>query len=78
MKEVFILTVGMIVSALKSGLNSLMECGVDPSFYANRHRSFDEILPWDHIDYGVTKVSLSENVKKRTQIQQHRIATEMQ
>ena len=30
-------------------------CGVDPAFYANRRRSFDEVLPWDHIDYGVKK-----------------------
>lgn len=31
------------------------ECGVDPAFYANRKREFDEINPWDHLDYGVTK-----------------------
>lgn len=30
-------------------------CGVSPEFYANRRRSFDEILPWDHLDYGVSK-----------------------
>ncbi len=30
-------------------------CGVKPEFYANRTRSFDEITPWDHLDYGVTK-----------------------
>lgn len=30
-------------------------CGIDPSFYANRERSEDEILPWDNIDIGVTK-----------------------
>src|SRR5699024_4764699 len=22
--------------------------GIDPAFYANRRRSFDEVLPWDH------------------------------
>ena len=31
------------------------ECGLDPAFYANRRRPYDEILPWDHLDYGVTK-----------------------
>lgn len=31
------------------------ECGIDPSFYANRERSYDEVLPWDHLDYCVTK-----------------------
>lgn len=36
------------------------QCGVDPAFYANRRRSFDEMLPWDHIDYGVTKSFLIE------------------
>lgn len=30
-------------------------CGVSPEFYANRRRSFDEVLPWDHLDYGVSK-----------------------
>lgn len=29
--------------------------GLDPAFYANRRRSEDEVLPWDHIDAGVTK-----------------------
>ena len=29
--------------------------GIDPDFYANRTFGFDEILPWDHIDCGVTK-----------------------
>ena len=31
------------------------ECGLDVKFYANRERSYDEIMPWDHLDYGVTK-----------------------
>ena len=30
------------------------ECGVDTSFYANRLRSYDEILPWSHLDYMVS------------------------
>lgn len=29
--------------------------GVTPAFYAHRTRSYDELLPWDHIDCGVTK-----------------------
>lgn len=40
---------------LDKWLEIFEECGIDPTFYANRRRSFDEILPWDHIDYGVTK-----------------------
>ena len=41
--------------SLKVWLEIFEECGIDPAFYANRRRSFDEILPWDHLDYGVTK-----------------------
>ncbi|MBJ6748793.1 TIGR03960 family B12-binding radical SAM protein [Geomonas anaerohicana] len=29
-------------------------CGIDPTFYLRR-RELDEVLPWDHIDCGVTK-----------------------
>lgn len=41
--------------SLEKWLEIFKDCGVDPAFYANRRRSFDEVLPWDHIDYGVTK-----------------------
>lgn len=40
------------------------ECGVSMAFYANRHRSFDEVLPWDHIDYGVSKKYLQRENEK--------------
>lgn len=36
-------------------LKSFEECGVEPTFYNQRKRGFDEILPWDHIDVGVRK-----------------------
>ncbi len=39
-------------------------CGVDPDFYANRTRSYEEILPWDHIDCGITKAFLISEHKK--------------
>jgi len=39
------------------------ECNMDPSFYT-RERSFDEILPWDMIDVGVTKEFLINEAKK--------------
>jgi radical SAM family uncharacterized protein len=32
--------------------------GLTYEFYANRRREFDEILPWDHLDYGVSKAFL--------------------
>ncbi|MEG1801336.1 MAG: TIGR03960 family B12-binding radical SAM protein, partial [Oscillospiraceae bacterium] len=38
--------------------------GIDMSFYANRARSFDEINPWDHINYGVTKTFLIEEYNR--------------
>ena len=40
------------------------KCGIDPSFYANRRMSYDEILPWDVIDTGVTKSFLISESKK--------------
>ncbi len=38
--------------------------GIDPHFYANRHIPFDEILPWDIIDIGVTKEFLARENEK--------------
>lgn len=40
------------------------ECSVNPEFYANRRRDFDEILPWDMFDYGIRRKFLEEeNIK---------------
>ena len=36
-------------------LEAFEECGIDTSFYANRRFEYDEILPWDHLDYLVSK-----------------------
>ncbi|MEE1198637.1 MAG: TIGR03960 family B12-binding radical SAM protein [Acutalibacteraceae bacterium] len=47
---------------LDKWLEAFAECGIEPSFYANRLRSFEEVLPWEHLEYGVTKTFLiSEN-----------------
>ncbi|MDX9917454.1 MAG: TIGR03960 family B12-binding radical SAM protein [Gudongella sp.] len=40
------------------------ELGIDPSFYANRERSFEEIFPWDFINPGPTKKYLLKEYKK--------------
>ncbi len=48
-------------------MESFRECGVDPAFYSNRRREFAEILPWDHLDYGVRKAFLEEENKKAHQ-----------
>ena len=34
---------------------AFIRCGVDPAFYTTRERSREEVMPWDHIDMGVTK-----------------------
>ncbi|MCL2513551.1 MAG: TIGR03960 family B12-binding radical SAM protein, partial [Oscillospiraceae bacterium] len=44
--------------------SSFAECGVDMSFYANRRRGYDEILPWDHLDYGIDKAFLINESEK--------------
>lgn len=31
------------------------DCGVRAEFYANRRRAYDEVLPWDHLDFGLRK-----------------------
>ena len=40
---------------LSKWLEAFDECGIEPSFYANRKRDFNETNPWDMFDYGVTK-----------------------
>ncbi len=40
------------------------ECGLTTEFYANRRREYDEILPWDVMDYGIRKDFLIEENKK--------------
>lgn len=36
-------------------MEAMEECGLDPAFYANRRRSYEEIAPWSHLDYFVDK-----------------------
>ncbi len=36
-------------------VEAMKETGIDPEFYIYRMRKFDEILPWDFMDIGVTK-----------------------
>ncbi len=44
--------------SLDTWLSAFNECGISPEFYANRERSKDEILPWEHISTGVMKSHL--------------------
>lgn len=47
-------------------MEAFEECGLSPNFYANRQRSFEEVLPWDHMDYGIPKsFFIRENEKAK-------------
>ena len=44
-------------------------CNIDPAFYANRERPYEEINPWEHMDCGVTKdFFISENKKAKSAV----------
>ncbi len=45
-------------------LEAFDECGIDPAFYANRRRSYDEVAPWSHLDYLVSHSFLVRENKK--------------
>ncbi len=45
-------------------LDAFEKCGVDPLFYSSRKREYTEILPWDHLDYGIRKDFLIKESKK--------------
>ena len=44
--------------------NAFEESGINPDFYAFRERTEDEILPWQHIECGVSKAFLLAERKK--------------
>lgn len=43
--------------SLERWLKAFEECGVSPEWYLRR-RELDELLPWDHLDCGVTRTFL--------------------
>ncbi len=45
-------------------LEAFEECGIDPAFYANRHRSYEEVAPWSHLDYMVSHSFLVRENKR--------------
>lgn len=45
-------------------LEAFANSGVNPAFYANREREYSEILPWDHLDYGISKEFLIAEHKR--------------
>ena len=40
------------------------DLGLDPAFYANRRREYGEVLPWDHLNYGIPKKYLIRESEK--------------
>ena len=51
---------------IEKWMEAFEECGLDPAFYSNRRRSYDEVLPWDHLDNGPSKEFLiRENEKAK-------------
>lgn len=45
-------------------MQAFEENGIDPHFYTKRKRDFSEVLPWDHLDFGVSRKFLEkENLK---------------
>jgi radical SAM superfamily enzyme YgiQ (UPF0313 family) len=45
-------------------LQAFQDTNTDPSFYASRERSLDEILPWSHINAGVSPTFLKREYQK--------------
>ena len=41
--------------SLQRWRDAFAACGLDPAFYAFRERPVDELLPWEHMDMGVTR-----------------------
>lgn len=50
--------------SLDTWMDVFSQLHLDPAFYANRRRSYEEVLPWDHLDYGVTKSFLIRENQK--------------
>ncbi len=41
--------------SLERWLKAFETCGLDIDFYATRERPLDELLPWEHMDMGITR-----------------------
>jgi radical SAM family uncharacterized protein len=49
---------------LASWFRAFKEAGLTPDFYAQRERSLSELLPWSHIDVGVTTAFLKREYQQ--------------
>jgi radical SAM family uncharacterized protein len=50
-------------------LQAFADAGLEPDFYAHRQRSLDELLPWSHIDIGVSYAFLKKEFERSLQCQ---------
>ena len=50
-------------------MEAFEKCGINTEFYANRRRSYEEVLPWDHINSGIKKSFLIEENEKAKKAQ---------
>ncbi len=48
-------------------LRAFADAGLEPAFYAYRERSPDEVLPWSHIDTGITDAFLKQEFQRARQ-----------
>ncbi|MEE9324642.1 MAG: TIGR03960 family B12-binding radical SAM protein [Dehalococcoidia bacterium] len=48
-------------------MQAFKDCELDPSFYAHRRRSLEEVLPWTHIDSGVEYAFFRREYKRTLQ-----------
>jgi radical SAM family uncharacterized protein len=51
-------------SNYQNWLRAFNEAGLEPDFYARRERSLDELLPWAHIDVGVSSDFLKREYRR--------------
>jgi len=54
--------------AIDKWMQAFKENKIDPSFYTTRERSVEEVLPWDHIDIGVSRVFLLKELVKSQEL----------
>lgn len=45
-------------------IDSIKQAGLDPDFYACKKYEYEDVLPWQHIDCGVTQTFLVSEAKK--------------
>ncbi len=50
-------------------LQAFENCGIDPEYYARRHRDINEPLPWDHIDDAVAKKYLQREWERAQELE---------